>query len=52
MGICLNRPLSGKSIMAANAAPSSWWEPCYSQGAEIRNHAPITKNVVSEDGVF
>jgi hypothetical protein len=42
--------LSGKSIMAANATPSSWWEPCYSQGAEIRNHVPITKNVISGDG--
>ena len=42
--------LTGKSIMAANATPSNWWEPCYSQGAEIRNHVPLTKNVVSGDG--
>lgn len=42
--------LSGKSIMASNATPSNWWEPCYSQGAEIRNHVPMTKNVVSGDG--
>ena len=42
--------LSGKSIMASNATPSNWWEPCYSQGAEIRNHVPMTKNLVSGDG--
>ena len=42
--------LSGKSIMASNATPSNWWEPCYSQGAEIRNHVPLSKNVVSGDG--
>ena len=46
--------LSGKSItgtcMASNATPSNWWEPCYNQGAEIRNHVPLSKNVVSGDG--
>ena len=42
--------LSGKSIMALNATPSNWWEPCYNQGAEIRNHVPLSKNVVSGDG--
>ena len=36
--------------MASNATPSNWWEPCYNQGAEIRNHVPLSKNVVSGDG--
>ena len=42
--------LTGKSIMASNATPIDWWEPCYAQAAEIRNHVPMTKNLVSGDG--
>ena len=42
--------LTTKSIMASNAVPQDWWEPCANQAAEIRNHVPLSRNVKSGDG--
>jgi hypothetical protein len=42
--------LTCKAIMANNAVPADWWEPCCNQAAEIRNHVPLTRNVKSGDG--
>ena len=47
---CKQIELTGKSIMASNATPADWWDPCFNQAGEIRNHVPLTKNIVSGDG--
>ena len=42
--------LTCKAIMAENAVPSSWHEPCCDNAEDLRNHVPLSRNVRSEDG--
>ena len=53
-GFCENAvkqiELSAKAIMAEQCTPSNWWEPAVDQAADMRNHVPLSRSVVSVDG--
>ena len=42
--------LTCKAILAEQACPASWWEPCCDNAEDLRNHVPLSRNVRSEDG--